>query len=179
MRPSEFFRPLFAAGLLLAAPLAVAADGLKLHRLLVESEPPGAEVHAIGGRLGVTPLSIPERAIYPNDYPDERLSWYGVIELRHPDCRPWRHRVTLEDIGQGLQARLECERQAPVSPPSARKTASPRAPVAGSGKAGGGEALSVRRLRQLRVLQELLDDGLISAAEEAAIRRRILLRVEE
>lgn len=149
------------------------AQGLKISNLRVESTPSAAEVELIGGKAGVTPLTIDERDIYPNNYPDARADLYGTVVLRHPGCEPLRHRVTRSDISQGLNLRLECgntaaQRTAPPAEPSS--VSSPSTPVA----TVPDEAISQRRLRQLRVLQELLDEGLISPAEEQRVRRRIL-----
>ena len=155
------------------ASLSAHAASLQIRQLRIESDPSGAEVHGIGGLLGTTPLSIPERAIYPNDFPDERLPWYGVVELRHPGCRPLRHRVTLKDVTQGLHLRLQCTDTGMPAPP-ARPESAP-----GAKQATRRTDPYRRRLRQLKVLQELLEDGLISAEEEANIRRRILEHVDE
>ena len=119
-------------GALLA--LSAAADDPGLRQLRIESDPPGAEVLLIGGSAGRTPLSVGERAIYPNDYSDEQAPLYGLVTLRRAGCATHVQRVTLDDIEHGMRVRL----------------------------------------RQLQVLQELLDEGLMSAAEEQRIRRALL-----
>lgn len=148
------------------------AQGLKISSLSIESTPSAAEVELIGGKAGVTPLTINERDIYPNTYPDDRAALYGMVVLRHPGCEPLRHRVTRADISRGLHLRLECtsaavQAVAPVRKPSPVPAIAPPA-------AAPDETLSRRRLRQLQVLQELLDEGLISPAEEQRVRRKIL-----
>lgn len=182
MRRSESAcrRPFGAATLwLFAALVALPAEsaGLTLRKLRIESEPPGAEVLLIGGKAGHTPLTIGERALYPNDYPDDQAHLYGTVTLRRAGCETVVHRVTLDDIARGLKLTLDC---APVA--AARGTPAPQAPSAETTvpqaartlPAVPGEALSQRRLRQLQVLQELLDEGLISAPDEQRIRRRLL-----
>lgn len=180
MRPSDADRrrSLAAVALLgaLGAVPAGAAESAR-HTLRVESDPPGAEVLLIGGTAGYTPLTVGERAIYPNDYPDNRAHLYGTVTLRRAGCGTVVHRVTLADIERGLKITLDCAAPpvAPAAPaitPRAAPAAAPAAPAAG--RPGTTEAVSQRRLRQLQVLQELLDEGLIDAAEEQRIRRRLL-----
>ena len=162
--------------------------------LRIASDPPGAEVMLIGGSAGRTPLTIGERDIYPNDYPDERAHLYGTVTLRRDGCETVVHRVTLDDVEQGLMLDLDCAdgaaRAAPttvVEPPASAAAASATTAPAATGISGasgaartapavpaGGESVPQRRLRQLQVLQELLDEGLISAADEQRIRRRVL-----
>lgn len=160
----------WAGGLLVAAGAAHAqAPGTATLR--IESTPSAAEVELIGGRAGATPLVVTERDIYPNDYPDARADLYGVVLLRHAGCEPLRHRVTLGDIKQGLHLSLACGTATARAPATASqdtrlRTAPP--PLAPQ------ETVPQRRLRQLQVLRELLDEGLISPAEEQRIRRRIL-----
>jgi hypothetical protein len=158
-----------AALLLLAASASVHAQALQVGTLRIESTPSAAEVELIGGKAGTTPLTVSERDIYPNSYPDARAALYGMVTLRHAGCEPLQHRVTLDDLKQDLHLRLDCvaakvtpaARAAATSTAVSPPTASPR-------------DLPQRRLRQLQVLQELLDEGLISPAEEQRVRRRIL-----
>lgn len=158
-------------GVLVAPAFGAAEPGQR--RLHIESDPAGAEVGVIGGRAGVTPLTISERAIYPNDYPDDRAHLYGVITLRRTGCETLTHRVTLDDIERGLKLKLDCRA---ASPPTAAPATQPSFPAAGeeTRSAVAGEGFSQRRLRQLQVLQELLDEGLIGSDEEQRIRRRLL-----
>ena len=184
-------------GILLATSSALfyvtAADaaGLKIQRIRIESNPAGAEVSTIVGKHGVTPLSITERDIYPNTYPDAKLNQYGKVIISKPGCKTITRSVTLDDIKHGLDIQLDCSESTPVAtrgaaepepvpvarsrpvnnPPAALKPARAVTPVA--------EPLSGRRLRQLQVLNELLDDGLISAEEERAIRNRIFERLDQ
>lgn len=121
----------------------------------------------------MTPLTVNERDIYPNSYPDARADRYGTITLRHAGCEPLHHRVTLDDLKQGLHLRLDCS-----AAPTATATARPAPPASASSTTRPPPAppstMPQRRLRQLQVLQELLDEGLISPAEEQRVRRKIL-----
>ena len=165
-----------AAVLALAASGSLHAQALQVGTLRIESTPSAAEVELIGGKVGVTPLTVNERDIYPNSYPDARAALYGTVTLRHAGCEPLQHRVTLGDLKQDLHLRLDCV---------AAKTAAPAPPVPVSATTPATtplppappEALPQHRLRQLQVLQELLDEGLISPAEEQRVRRRILQSV--
>jgi hypothetical protein len=157
-----------AAVLALAASGSLHAQALQVGTLRIESTPSAAEVELIGGKVGVTPLTVNERDIYPNSYPDARAELYGTVTLRHAGCEPLRHRVTLDDLKQDLRLRLNCtvataQAARPVPAPSVARL--PPAPA---------QTLPQRRLRQLQVLQELLDEGLISPAEEQRVRRKIL-----
>ena len=165
-RPTGALSPRARIAGLLGALLALsaAADDPGLRQLRIESDPPGAEVLLIGGSAGRTPLSVGERAIYPNDYSDEQAPLYGLVTLRRAGCATHVQRVTLDDIERGMRVTLDCD-------PAAAMTASG---AASSPVTAGDESVSQRRLRQLQALQELLDEGLMSAAEEQRIRRALL-----
>lgn len=176
-------RDFAAAALLLSAlcALPAAAAELSLRKLRIETDPPGAEVLLIGGKAGYTPLTIGERALYPNDYRDDQAHLYGTVTLRRAGCETVVHRVTLDDLGRGLDVTLDCGSPSAVQvapagkpeTPGSAASPTPAVPSAASGRAAT-EAASQRRLRQLQVLQELLDEGLIDSAEEQRIRRRLL-----
>ncbi|HEX5951893.1 MAG TPA: PEGA domain-containing protein [Rhodanobacteraceae bacterium] len=161
-----------ALGLLVvAAPSGAQAPGTGTLR--IESVPSGANVELIGGPAGVTPLTVTERDIYPNTYAEGRADMYGMVWVRHPGCEPLRHRVTADDIKQGLRLNLDCgvASAALETPPALAATP---AAIPAATPTSGAAMLPERRLRQLQVLQELLDENLISPAEELRIRRRIL-----
>lgn len=165
------------AGLVLALPWLVqlgpaAAQGglLEIREIRIDSTPPGAEVYVITGKAGVTPVTITERDIYPNDYPDDREWMYGKVYIRKPGCTGFSKRLTVDDIDKGVHARLDCSTPAAEAAPESIAVPAPRRDV----ELDVDQASAARRLRQLRVLQELLDDGIISADEERALRRRLL-----
>jgi len=143
------------------------AQDMKVKRFRIQSTPEGAVVSTISGKRGVTPLSITERDIYPNNYPPEKIDLYGKVIISKAGCETVTRRVTLDDIKQVIDIQLDCAAAAPVAatkaplkaamsprPEQAAKTLSPAATTT--------ETLSARRLRQLKVLHELLEDGLIS-----------------
>lgn len=146
---------------------AIAAGALLATReISIDSTPAGAAVYVIGGKAGVTPLTITERDIYPNTYPEDRAQMYGKVFIKKPGCADYSRRLTLEDIDRGVHAQLQCATTAIEMPAQAGAT-EPQPPA-------GGGASAQRRLRQITVIQELLDDGIISADEERSMRRRIL-----
>ena len=152
---------------------SLAADEVATRKLHIESQPAGAEVLGISGSIGYTPLTISERVIYPNSYPDDQADLYGVIVLRRTGCETYRHRVTLDDLEQGLSIALDCA--AGTVPAAHEAEVRPSQPAAAAPRTSAtDESVSERRLRQLQVLQELLDEGLISATEERRIRRQLL-----
>lgn len=169
--PSRSWAHTGALALALAAGGSVHAQALQVGTLRIESTPSAAQVELIGGRAGVTPLTVNERDLYPNSYPDARAELYGTVTLRHAGCEPLRHRVTLSDLKRDLHLRLDCT--AAVAP-AARPTPSAPAPSVTRLPPATAQTLPQRRLRQLQVLQELLDEGLISPAEEQRVRRQIL-----
>ncbi|HSH29972.1 MAG TPA: hypothetical protein VK971_08720, partial [Thiohalobacter sp.] len=125
---------------------------------------------------------LSERDIYPNSYPPEDVDLYGIIILRRDGCTDYRRRVTRSDIEQGILAQLDCGASAtavapavPVPEPPAARTAPARRDTAPAPPPKAGvESAAQRRLRQLRVIQELHDEGLLNDAEAQRIRRRIL-----
>jgi len=154
------------------------AAELKVQRIRIEAIPAGATVSTIVGKRGVTPLSITERDIYPNTYPDAKVELYGKVVISKSGCKTVTRRVALDDIKHGLDIQLDCTESTPVAemepggePQAIRTTEQPATSTT--------EALSERRLRQLKVLNELLDDKLISAEEEWAIRKRIFERLDQ
>lgn len=151
---------------------------LKIQRIRIESTPAGAAVNTIVGKHGVTPLSITERDIYPNTYPDEKVDLYGKVVVSKSGCKTVTRRVTIDDIKHGLDIRLDCVESSPVVKlKAAEKSQAGRKPELSARSAT--EVLSERRLRQLKVLNDLLDDKLISAEEEQAIRKRIFERLNQ
>ena len=176
--------PVVGAGLLvlitaLAIPeLLQAADpreSFKPRRFRVDSVPGGAEVFVIGELIGTTPLTLSERDIYPNWYPDEQAHLYGMVVLRKAGCAEHARRIGLDDIEAGIEVRLDCGRHAvaEVQPPVS-EPAPAAAPAADTEMTPAAAATLQRRLRQLQVLQELFEDGLVTEAEERTIRKRIL-----
>lgn len=153
-------------------------DGAGIREFPVESEPAGAEVFTITGHQGTTPLTLSERDIYPNSYPQEKIDQYGVVILRKEGCQDLEVRPGDSHIVHGLSLQLDCgdqrdpERTEPR--PDATTGAGSDHPDDDDAPAASSDPQASRKLEQLRFLQQLLDEGLITAEEEATIRRRIL-----
>ncbi|HSH27870.1 MAG TPA: hypothetical protein VK972_08935 [Wenzhouxiangella sp.] len=145
----------------------MALDGAGIRSFEIESKPAGAEVITITGNHGATPLTLTERDIYPNSYRPERQSQYGVITLRKAGCQDMNIRPGESDIVNGLSLVLDC---------GAGASAGDTAPALPAGRPAGAndDEPASKKLAQLRFLQDLLDEGLITADEEATIRKRIL-----
>jgi hypothetical protein len=175
-------RPVFTTAVLLGAWLAPVSlwgadtdSHFKARRFQVESTPAGADVFVIGGKLGKTPLRLSERDIYPNWYPDDQAYLYGVVILRKAGCADYSKRLTLDDIGKGIQVQLDCSQDvAPAEHVPLAVHAQQAPPVSTVSGQSISTAIMQRRLRQLKVLQELLDDDFITEEEERTIRKRIL-----
>lgn len=175
-------QPVYTIAVLLGTLLApvflwgAGTDSLfKARRFLVDSTPAGADVFVIGGKLGKTPIRLSERDIYPNWYPDEQAHLYGMVILRKAGCSEFSKRLTLDDIGKGIQVQLDCSQDdapAKQAPPAVDAQQAPM--ESGAAEEPAQPATMQRRLRQLRVLQELLDDGFITGEQERNIRKRVL-----
>jgi len=157
---------------------ATAIDGAGIRSFTVESDPAGAEVVTITGRHGTTPVTLDERDLFPNRYPPEKVDKYGVVTLRRDGCRELNIRPGEEDIVRGLSLELVCGQNAASDPvqTSARPDNGQPAPPAQRATAPESDDpdRASKKLEQLRFLQELLEEGLITPEEEAIIRRRIL-----
>lgn len=124
----------------------------------------------MGETVGVTPLQLRERAIYPNDFADDKAHLYGTITLRRDACSTQQYRVTETDIRNGLSIELDCR---PGTATATLESGQEPDSRVSSTRISGEETISEKKLRQLRVLQELYDEGFITAEEERRIRRRI------
>lgn len=148
-------------------------------RIRIDSQPAGAAVYVMGRQVGVTPMTISDRDIYPVSYGMDVEQYYGKVILRKAGCEEFSRRLTRSDVRKGLIATLDCDSGAggePVAhqPPAAARPASPPqrrhipsiSPVPATA--------SDQRLQQLKMLQQLRDQGVLSDQEEERLRRRIL-----
>lgn len=74
----------------------------------VESVPPGAEVFVMGESLGVTPLEVDDRLVFPVDYPRDRADLYGKIVLRKEGCETVVRSLDLRAANEGIVEELHC-----------------------------------------------------------------------
>jgi len=162
----------------------VTQDGSADTRIQITSEPSGAAVYLMGTKTGVTPITVSERAIYPVSYLPENEKYYGKIILRKEGCREFSKRLTRFDVYKGLVARLDCETSAANEPVRKREqppeSQHPIAPVpAAVRKPDPGDVaptpdVPAQQLEQLRTLQRLQEEGVLTEDEEKKLRKRIL-----
>ena len=124
----------------------------------IESEPGGAEVYAMGEKVGVTPLQLDRKQVFPNVYPKEKESLYGRVTLKKPGCEDFTRPVSMKIASSGLRAELNCGDAGQAA--SATPAQAPRA----------GETVEQR----LEKIRDLLGKGLISEDEAKRARERIL-----
>lgn len=161
----------------LLAPLVItlasgcASMGAKPGRVDVTSDPAGADVYAMGSKVGVTPLTLDQDAIFPLTYPSEKQALYGVVELRKAGCIPARQGLSTRAVAKGLHVKLDCGE-------AARADTSPQVQPARPAASANGQAPVVKEKPgielRLKQVKDLLDKGLITEQEAREIRQRIL-----
>ena len=124
----------------------------------IESDPSGAEVYVMGEKVGMTPLKINHRDVFPNIYPKEKLSLYGRVTLKKSGCSDFTRTVSAEISNAGLRAQLDCVNMNPASSKTFMETPH------------NSETLEQR----LDKIKELLIKGLISEEEAKKARERVL-----
>lgn len=123
----------------------------------VESDPAGADVYVMGKNVGVAPLEIHQRDVFPPTYSPDQQPLYGIIVLRKTGCKDYTQPADMDAYHYGIKAKLVCGEQKPAE--AARTNQNE-------------ENTSVeKRLQQLKGLQ---DKGLITDDEAKAARKRIL-----
>jgi len=178
----------------LATADALAAPGETGASIRIASTPAGADLYIMGRHAGITPTVINERDIYPFSYDPANEALYGMVLLRKNGCEEYTRRLTRSDISDGFSAVLVCvdNTAAPARQPSAEPDVPPQveasqlaaavAVTTMSGETSKSQAetethqqsMPEQRLQQLKVLQQLHDEGLISDQEEQSLRKRIL-----
>jgi hypothetical protein len=119
----------------------------------IESIPSGAEVYVMGEKVGVTPLQINHKDVFPNTYPRDKESVYGRITLKKEGCADFTRTVSGEISNSGLHAKLDCADINPAAtPPRSSETAEQR----------------------LNKIKDLLNKGLITEEEAKKARERII-----
>jgi hypothetical protein len=119
----------------------------------IESVPPGADVYVMGEKVGVTPLQISRKDVFPNTYPRDKESVYGRITLKKEGCADFTRTVSAEISNAGLHAKLDCGDTNPAG-------TAPRS----------GETAEQR----LGKIKDLLNKGLITEEEAKKARERVL-----
>jgi hypothetical protein len=129
----------------------------------IESEPAGAEVYVMGEKVGVTPLQITPKDVFPNIYPKEKVSLYGRVTLKKAGCSDFTRTVSAEISSVGLRAKLDCGDMNPA--PASKSSAT---------TAGDAPRSSETVEQRLDKIRDLLNKGLISEDEAKKARERIL-----
>jgi len=140
--PSNFYQPQSAGN----------------NSIRIESDPPGAEVFAMGERIGTTPLTIGPKDVFPNTYPKEKEFLYGKVTLKKAGCSDVTKTVSTKIVNVGLRAHLECGDMNPALPQRSREASDT------------GETVEQRLVK----IKDLLDKGLITEEEAKKARERIL-----
>lgn len=158
---------------------SVTSDYQPDKHILIESVPSGAAIYLMGRKTGTTPMEIRERDIYPVSYSHDVEQYYGKVVLRRDGCAVYTRRLSRADVNRGLVASLDCGDTVTTTP--ARRPAGPGEATGleqGQQTSPGIDASPVslpeQRIRQLRLLQQLLDEGVLTAEEEKQLRRRLL-----
>lgn len=79
----------------------------------IQSVPPGADVYVMGEKVGMTPLKLDQKAVFPNTYPKEKESLYGKVTLKKAGCSDYVKTVNSKIMDVGLKATLDCGQSAP------------------------------------------------------------------
>lgn len=137
------------------------SSGCSMHSLYADpsqftltSTPPGATVYVMGQAVGITPLDIQRKQVFPGNYPSQLQAEYGMITLEHPGCEPYRKAVNNTILERGLNATLKC--QTKTTPAAISVTP---------------KQTSKERLLELKSLYE---EGLITEQEYKTQRQSIL-----
>ena len=130
----------------------------------IESNPSGAAVYVMGENIGVTPLEIRHKDVFPNIYPREKESMYGKVTLKKAGCSDLTRTVNADISSYGLHAKLDCTSLNPA----------PSAPSAPSAAAKAAPRPSETVEQRLDKIKDLLNKGLISEDEAKKARARIL-----
>lgn len=162
---------------------AIVSSGKAGATISITSNPSGADLYVMGKHAGTTPMKISNLDIYPVSYDLSNEMIYGMVFLRKDGCEEYSRRLTRSDINNGLTAVLNCGANVtsslslqPVAVPSTSPAVTTDVPAHAPAQQPRPVLLSLpeRRLQQLKSLQQLHDEGLISDEEEKKMRRRIL-----
>ena len=124
----------------------------------IESDPPAAEVYVMGEKIGVTPLQIRHKDVFPNIYPKEKESVYGRVLLKKAGCLDFIRTVSTEISDVGLHARLDCGGMTLSMP----------------GVSGDKLRSSDSIEQRLNKIKDLLNKGLITEEEAKKAREHVI-----
>lgn len=166
-------RPLVPALLLalwLVPALAPAAGPLERDaEILIQSEPPGAAVMALGKTWGVTPLRLKVREAFPALYRPEQPYIGMAVHLAREGCAEYRVPIHRRSIPAEIHAVLDCDPAVPITdtrPPIAEEPA----PATARDKSRNPPGVRTK----LQELEQLRRDGLVSEEEYQRLRQKVL-----
>ena len=129
----------------------------------VESNPSGADVYVMGEKVGVTPLKIDQKTIFPLNYPKEKESLYGKITLKKAGCQDYVKGVNAKILKVGVKAQMDCGDMNPQSAEGSYGRSVKAAP-----------RMSESIEQRLAHIKELQDKGVISEDEAKKAREHVL-----
>ena len=124
----------------------------------IESEPSGAEIYVMGEKVGVTPLHISPKDVFPITYRKEQESLYGRVILKKAGCSDFTSTISTEISHAGLRAQLDCGDMNPSL------TRTPR----------DAPRINESVEQRLDKIRDLLNKGLITDEEAKSARARVL-----
>ena len=124
----------------------------------IESDPSGAEVYVMGEKIGVTPIQISQRDVFPNTYPRGKESVYGRVTLKKAGCADFTRTISAEISNDGLRAKLDCGDMNPAS----------------SRTFGNVPRISETVEQRLDKIKDLLNKGSITEEEAKKAREHVL-----
>ncbi|MGA7749127.1 MAG: PEGA domain-containing protein [Gallionella sp.] len=124
----------------------------------IESDPSGAAVYVMGEKIGMTPLNISRKDVFPNTYPKEKESLFGTVTLKKAGCSDFTRTVSPKLIDDGLRAQLDCGDIKPASSEISREV----------------PHISETIEQRLGKIKDLLNKGLITEEEAKKARERVL-----
>jgi len=154
------FSLLFAAGCSTTGSAGKFFPAAGARSFKIESIPTGADVFVMGEKIGVTPIEISHKDVFPNIYPHEKESAYGRVTLKKTGCSDFTAPVSAEISNSGLHAKLDCAMK----------------PAASGEMRHSGEILHSSETIEQRLdkIKDLLNKGLITEDEARKTRERIL-----
>ena len=124
----------------------------------IDSDPSRAEIYVMGEKIGVTPVAIRRKDVFPVTYPKEKEFLYGKVTLKKEGCSNFTRTVDQQMIDAGLRAQLDCGNI--TAKPSPAPKDAPHA----------GETVEQR----LEKIKELQNKGLITEDEAKKARANVL-----
>ena len=124
----------------------------------IESVPSGADVFAMGEKLGTTPLAVDPKDVFPITYPKEKEGLYGKVTLKMAGCSDLTKTVSTKIMNGGFRAQLQCAGSIPALSEKPKDASDSSATVE----------------QRLITIKNLLDKGLITEEEAKRARERVL-----